>query len=113
MVRTPIEKNSVSVRTRLAAHGEALQKPNRRSHPNPRSRRLGNPGQLRRRERYRPTSSFERVKIGRRSWVKFGSRLTPIIEGCGPVTARYCDPDGNKLDRPQLGCRKGATEESL
>src|SRR5262245_26726055 len=54
----------------------ALQKPNRRSHHNPRSRPLRNPGQLRRRERYRPTSSFERVKIGRRWWVKFGSRLT-------------------------------------
>jgi hypothetical protein len=40
------------------------------------SRRLRNPDQLRRRERYRPSSSLERVKIGRRSRVKFGSRLT-------------------------------------
>ena len=31
----------------------------------------------------------------------------PIIEGCGPVTARYCDPDGNKLDRPPVGLPEG------
>jgi hypothetical protein len=42
----------------------ALQKPNRRSHHNPRSRRLRNPDQLRRRERYRPTSSFAREGWG-------------------------------------------------
>src|SRR4029077_5557804 len=54
----------------------ALQEPRRRSHNNPRSRRLRNPDQLRRRERYRPDSSNKRVKIGRRSGVKFASRLT-------------------------------------
>jgi len=54
----------------------ALQKPSRRSRPNPRSRRLRNPDQLRRREHYHPSSSLKRVKIGRRSWVKFGSLLT-------------------------------------
>ena len=54
----------------------ALQKPSRRSPDNPRSRRLRNPDQLRRRERYRPNPSFKRVKIGRRSGVKFGRRLT-------------------------------------
>jgi hypothetical protein len=70
-------------------------------------RSLRTPDQLRRRERYHPSSSLKRVKIGRRSWVKFGSRLTPIIEGCGPVTARYCDPDGNKLDRPPVGLPEG------
>src|SRR5215831_17604211 len=59
----------------------ALQKPNRRSHSNPRSRRLRNPDQLRRRERYRQNSSFERVKIGRRWWVKFASRLTSSRRG--------------------------------
>src|ERR1700738_1672554 len=37
---------------------------------------LRDPNQLRRRERYHPGSSLKRVKIGRRSWVKFGSRLT-------------------------------------
>src|SRR6266404_127887 len=55
----------------------ALQEPRRRSPDNPRSRRLRIPDQLRRRERYRPNPSFKRVKIGRRSGVKFGSRLTP------------------------------------
>src|ERR1700704_2473316 len=54
----------------------ALQEPWRRSPHNPRSRRLRNPNQLRRRERYRPDSSPKRVKIGRRSGVKFGRRLT-------------------------------------
>src|SRR5271166_1173185 len=54
----------------------AIQKPSRRSPDNPRSRRLRNPDQLRQRERYRPNPSFKRVKIGRRSGVKFGSRLT-------------------------------------
>jgi IstB-like ATP binding protein len=44
----------------------ALQKPRRRSPHNPRSRRLRNPDQLRRRERYRPDSSLKGVKIGRR-----------------------------------------------
>jgi catechol 2,3-dioxygenase-like lactoylglutathione lyase family enzyme len=38
----------------------------RRSRSNPRSRRLRDPDQLRRRERYRPNPSLERVKIGRR-----------------------------------------------
>src|SRR5215469_4794281 len=54
----------------------ALQEPRRRSPNNPRSRRLRNPHQLRRRERYRPDSSNKGVKIGRRSGVKFASRLT-------------------------------------
>jgi hypothetical protein len=54
----------------------ALQEPRRRSAHNPRSRRLRNPGQLRRRERYRPDSWLEGVKIGRRSRVKIGRRLT-------------------------------------
>jgi IstB-like ATP binding protein len=49
-------------------------------HPhNPRSRRLRNPDQLRRRERYRPDSSLKRVKIRRRSGVKFGRRLTMFL----------------------------------
>jgi DNA replication protein DnaC len=39
----------------------ALQEPRRRSPNNPRSRRLRNPDQLRRRERYRPNPSFKRV----------------------------------------------------
>jgi IstB-like ATP binding protein len=43
-----------------------LQKPRRRSPNNPRSRRLRNPDQLRRRERYRPDSSLKGAKIGRR-----------------------------------------------
>ena len=42
----------------------------------PRSRRLRNPDQLRRREHYRPDSSPKGVKIGRRSGVKFARRLT-------------------------------------
>ena len=54
----------------------ALQEPSRRSPDNPRSRRLRNPDQLRWRERYRPNPSLKGVKIGRRSGVKFGSRLT-------------------------------------
>src|SRR5258708_6749515 len=45
---------------------------------NGRQGRLRNPDQLRRRERYRPDSSLKWVKIGRRSWVKIGCRLTPI-----------------------------------
>jgi hypothetical protein len=53
--------------------------PRQRSPDNPRSRRLRNPDQLRRRERYRPNPSFKRVKIGRRSRVKFGSRLTAEV----------------------------------
>src|SRR6202167_3959281 len=56
----------------------ALQEPWRRSSHNPRSRRLRNPDQLRRRERYRPDSSLKKVKIGRRPRVKFGRRLTII-----------------------------------
>jgi DNA-binding transcriptional MocR family regulator len=40
----------------------ALEKP-RRSDTNPRSRRLCNPDQLRRRERYRPKSSLKKIKI--------------------------------------------------
>ncbi len=43
---------------------------------NPRSRRLRNPDQLRRRERYRPNPSLKGVKIGRRYGVKIGRRLT-------------------------------------
>src|SRR6516225_4152296 len=54
----------------------ALQEPRRRSCPNPRSRRLRNPDQLRRRKRYRQDSWQEGVKIGRRSGVNFASRLT-------------------------------------
>src|SRR5215470_6182777 len=64
----------------------ALQEPRRRSHNNPRSRRLRNPDQLRRRERYRPDSSNKRVKIGRRSGVKFASRLTLIATIVGIMT---------------------------
>src|ERR1700724_2415912 len=45
----------------------ALQEPRRRSPHEPRSRRLRNPDQLRRRERYCPDSSLKGVKIGRRS----------------------------------------------
>ena len=29
-------------------------------------------------------------------------RADAVIEGCG-----HCDPDGNKLHRPQLDCGKG------
>jgi hypothetical protein len=53
----------------------ALQEPRRRSH-SPRSRRLRNLGQLRRRERYRQIPSLKGVKIARRYGVKIGSRLT-------------------------------------
>ena len=63
----------------------ALQKPSRRSHDNPRSRRLRNPDQLRRRERYRPNTSLKGVKIGRRYGVKFERRLTVNRTGCRPV----------------------------
>src|ERR1700678_1207934 len=66
----------------------ALQEPWRRSSHNPRSRRLRNPDQLRRRERYRPDSSLKRVKIGRRPRVKFGRRLT-----ADRVTSRACCRD--------------------
>src|SRR5262249_61639508 len=41
----------------------------------------------RQRDRYRPNSSLERVKIGRRWWVKFGSRLTATC-GCAPSPDR-------------------------
>jgi len=51
----------------------------------PRSPRLRNPGQLRRGERYRQTSSFQGVKIGRRCRVKFQRRLT---HWAGPKTFR-------------------------
>src|ERR1700732_3436278 len=54
----------------------ALQKPRRRSR-SPRSHRLRNPDQLRRRERYRQNPSPKGVKIGRRCGVKFERRLTP------------------------------------
>ena len=47
---------------------------------NPRSHRLRNPDQLRRRERYRQNPSLKGVKIGRRSGVKIGRRLT--LHGC-------------------------------
>src|ERR1700730_2976941 len=43
---------------------------------NARSRRLRNPEQLRRRERYRQSTPLKGVKIGRRSGVKFERRLT-------------------------------------
>ena len=42
----------------------AIQEPSRRSHANPRSHRLRNPGQLRRCERYRPNSPFKGVPFG-------------------------------------------------
>ena len=53
----------------------ALQKPRRRSN-NPRSRRLRNPGQLRRRERYQQSTPIEGVPVGRRWGVPFKRRLT-------------------------------------
>src|ERR1700733_736375 len=53
----------------------ALQKPRRRSR-SPRSHRLRNPDQLRRRERYRQNPAPKGVKIGRRHGVKFERRLT-------------------------------------
>src|ERR1700681_3849761 len=53
----------------------ALQKPRRRSR-SPRSHRLRNPDQLRRRERYRQNPSPKGVKIGRRSGAKIERRLT-------------------------------------
>src|SRR4030081_3210877 len=53
----------------------ALQKPRRRSR-SPRSHRLRNPDQLRRRERYRQNPSPKGVKIGRRCGAKFERRLT-------------------------------------
>ena len=67
----------------------ALQEPRRRSPDNPRSRRLRNPDQLRRRERYRPNPSFKRVKIGRRSGVKFGGRLTSLPLNCCFANTRW------------------------
>jgi DNA replication protein DnaC len=54
----------------------AIQKPRRRSPHNPRSRRLRNPDQLRRRKRYRP-SCFKGVKIGCRLECG-GQNCTPI-----------------------------------
>src|SRR6202789_3077640 len=56
----------------------ALQKPRRRSR-SPRSHRLRNPDQLRRRERYRQNPAPKGVKIGRRHGVKFERRLTPVV----------------------------------
>src|SRR5262245_52307506 len=53
----------------------ALQEPLRRSN-NPRSRRLRNTCQLRRRERYRQDPPLKGVKIGRRCGVNFARRLT-------------------------------------
>jgi hypothetical protein len=43
-----------------------------------RARCLRNPDQLRRHERYRPCTSLQGVKIGRRCGVNFARRLTPI-----------------------------------
>src|SRR6476659_8177091 len=60
----------------------ALQEPRRRPH-SPRSRRLRNPGQLRRRERYRQISALKGVKIGRRYGVNIGSRLTVVLALAG------------------------------
>ena len=60
----------------------ALQEPSRRSPDNPRSRRLRNPDQLRRRERYRPNPSLKGVKIGRRSGVSANcliAVLRPVV----------------------------------
>jgi hypothetical protein len=54
----------------------AIQKPSRRSHNNPRSRRLRNPDQLRWRERYRQNTSIKGVPFGRRSGVPIQRRLT-------------------------------------
>ena len=53
---------------------------------NPRSPRLRHPDPLRRGERYRSDSSLEGVKIGRRSGVKFGRRLTIIA--ASPASTR-------------------------
>src|SRR6516165_8648888 len=54
----------------------ALQEPWRGSPDNPRSRRLRNPDQLRRRERYRPDPSLKGVPFGCKSGVPIGCRLT-------------------------------------
>ena len=54
----------------------ALQEPRRRSPDNPRSRRLRNPDQLRRRERYRQNPPIKGVQFGRRYGVRFQRRLT-------------------------------------
>ena len=74
----------------------ALQKPLRGSPRKPRSPRLRHPDPLRRGERYRP-SRFKRVKIGRRSWVNFASRLTVCRNiqadfGNGSVSAWVAPP---------------------
>ena len=53
-----------------------FKKPNRRSRDYPRSRRLRNPDQLRRRERYHQNTSIKGVPFGRRSGVPFQCRLT-------------------------------------
>src|SRR6516165_7330805 len=54
----------------------ALQEPWRGSPDNPRPRRLRNPDQLRRRERYRPDPSLKGVPFGCKSGVPIGCRLT-------------------------------------
>src|SRR5262245_55685704 len=54
----------------------ALQKPRRRSSPRPRSRRLRNPSQLRRRERYRQNPPLKGVPFACRSGGPVQCRLT-------------------------------------
>ena len=63
-----------------------LKSSRRQSPDHPRSRRLRNPDQLRRRDRYRQNTSG--VKIGRRYGVKFGSRLTQV----GINEKTHCSP---------------------
>src|ERR1700689_4294464 len=75
----------------------ALQEPWRRPSHNPRSRRLRNPDQLRRRERYRPDSSLKRVKIGRRPRVKFGRRLTAWDDDPAQRASHWIMQQGNQL----------------
>ena len=58
----------------------ALQKPRRRSRTSPRSRRLRNPGQLRRRERYRPNPPLKGVPFGCRYGVPIQRRLTCALQ---------------------------------
>jgi hypothetical protein len=68
----------------------------------PRSHRLRNPDQLRRRERYRQNPSPKGVKVGRRYGVKFERRLTNAVQG-------YCIASGSGLkdSPPVLRSAKG------
>src|SRR5215831_18191080 len=78
----------------LARADEAIeyQEPRRRSAHNPRSRRLRNPDQLRRRERYRPDS-------WPKGGVKIGRRLT--ISTDRAVRERACrDPRRDRAGAP-------------